>query len=336
MAGYNFELDEAVFTNPIILEIAAGKLSCTSTRFQAASTLRLRHAEIVLDRAQFNAPSAITVDPEVSYQWAELEKSFPDLRDKSHQPKLASLRGVDVANLAITDLDLTPCRFGGAHHLDKLRLEGDCRFGNPPAGIRFGWSWPPFWRWSRRQVIAEEAVWRAGTAKAVGWSVAKPAKAVGTPVTELAKPLKPRRIADLYRQLRKAQEDSKNEPGAADFYYGEMEMRRNDKTAPLAERIILRLYWATAGYGLRASRALVWLIGLLLLSGLLFGHFGLATGTTSYLDGLIDCAGSAMSLDVVKSENLTRSGQVLRIVLRIGAPLFLGLALLAIRNRVKR
>ena len=30
----------------------------------------------------------------------------------------------------------------------------------------------------------------------------------------------------LYRALRKGREDVKDEPGAADFYYGEMEMRR--------------------------------------------------------------------------------------------------------------
>ena len=33
-------------------------------------------------------------------------------------------------------------------------------------------------------------------------------------------------IAGIYRDLRKGLEDAKNEPGAADFYYGEMEMRR--------------------------------------------------------------------------------------------------------------
>jgi hypothetical protein len=32
------------------------------------------------------------------------------------------------------------------------------------------------------------------------------------------------RLVALYRQLRKAQEDAKNQPGAADFYYGEKEM----------------------------------------------------------------------------------------------------------------
>jgi hypothetical protein len=32
-------------------------------------------------------------------------------------------------------------------------------------------------------------------------------------------------IAGLYRALRKGREDARDEPGAADFYYGEMEMR---------------------------------------------------------------------------------------------------------------
>jgi hypothetical protein len=44
--------------------------------------------------------------------------------------------------------------------------------------------------------------------------------------------LTPDRLAMLYRVLRKAQEDSKNEPGAADFYFGEMEMRRQDRHTP--------------------------------------------------------------------------------------------------------
>jgi hypothetical protein len=62
--------------------------------------------------------------------------------------------------------------------------------------------------------------------------------------------LQPERLAALYRQLRKAQEDAKNEPGAADFYYGEMEMRRHATTAHPGERVLLFLYWLTSGYGL--------------------------------------------------------------------------------------
>ena len=45
-----------------------------------------------------------------------------------------------------------------------------------------------------------------------------------------ASPLAPAQIADVYRSLRTSVEVRCNEPGAADFYYGEMEMRRLDRT----------------------------------------------------------------------------------------------------------
>src|SRR5271154_4185370 len=81
--------------------------------------------------------------------------------------------------------------------------------------------------------------------------------------------LDPGQIAGLYRALRKGREDVKDEPGAADFYYGEMEMRRHAR--PLSdgkldrhsaatsgggvERGILTAYWLVSAYGLRAARA---------------------------------------------------------------------------------
>jgi hypothetical protein len=63
-------------------------------------------------------------------------------------------------------------------------------------------------------------------------------------------------LINLYRSLRKAREDSKDEPGAADFYYGEMELRRLADHTPWAERFVLNLYWLVSGYGLRSMRAL--------------------------------------------------------------------------------
>lgn len=65
-------------------------------------------------------------------------------------------------------------------------------------------------------------------------------------------------MAASYRQLRKAFEDGKNEPGAADFYYGECEMRRHDHTGSAkGERRLLWAYWLLSGY---ASRAFTWLL----------------------------------------------------------------------------
>jgi hypothetical protein len=39
--------------------------------------------------------------------------------------------------------------------------------------------------------------------------------------------VQPAQLAGLYRALRKARGGAKDKPGAADFYYGEMEMRRH-------------------------------------------------------------------------------------------------------------
>ncbi len=80
------------------------------------------------------------------------------------------------------------------------------------------------------------------------------------PAPEGADVLEPTAVAPVYQQLRKVFEDGKNEPGATGFYYGEMEMRRHDRDMPRSERGLLTLYWAVSGYGLRASRALAWLL----------------------------------------------------------------------------
>ena len=82
--------------------------------------------------------------------------------------------------------------------------------------------------------------------------------------------LDPGQIASLCRALRKAREDDKDEPGAADFYYGEMEMRRarprrghggqsGAASRGRVERGILTAYWLVSGYSLRAWRAVAWL-----------------------------------------------------------------------------
>ena len=76
-------------------------------------------------------------------------------------------------------------------------------------------------------MIAEERAWRARPKRpdrsrrrwaAPRWPdwLERPARTCWTPG----------RSPGLYRALRKGREDVKDEPGAADFYYGEMEMRR--------------------------------------------------------------------------------------------------------------
>jgi hypothetical protein len=71
----------------------------------------------------------------------------------SEQPRLLSPRRANVAGieLGLANVELTDCRFAGAHNLDKLRLEADISFASAPG--RLGWDW--------RQVIADERAWRA-------------------------------------------------------------------------------------------------------------------------------------------------------------------------------
>ena len=151
--------------------------------------------------------------------------------------------------------------------------------------------------------------------------------------------LGPDRLAVLYRALRKAQEDSKNEPGAADFYYGEMEMRRRDRQTPWAERVIVWLYWLVSGYGLRGLRALAWLAAVVVGLAALLQAIGFNGGDPGFRDAVIYAAQSTLSItsgNTALTEHVSWAGEVLRIVLRLAGPLLLGLALLAVRNRVKR
>lgn len=164
----------------------------------------------------------------------------------------------------------------------------------------------------------------------------------------------------------------KNEPDAADFYYGECEMRRHDTTRPQSERALLTAYWALSGYGLRATEALAWLgaamaatIAVMVLWGLpvddpkptTTGRQAAAgqqvTLTTDTPDPvnptgpLPDRATSERfekALRVVvnsvvfrsSGQDLTTTGTYTEMTSRLAEPVLLGLAVLAVRSRVKR
>jgi hypothetical protein len=124
-----------------------------------------------------------------------------------------------------------------------LRIEGAKPFAATPTGLHRGRTWPPIWWWTRRQTLAEEQQWRATLVagkptnvrphpKRVGWYQEKAPPWLQERTGHPPERLDADHVAVLYRALRKAQEDSKNEPGAADFYYGEMEMRRLSKATP--------------------------------------------------------------------------------------------------------
>jgi len=154
-------------------------------------------------------------------------------------------------------------------------------------------------------------------------------------------PLSPGAIAGLYRALRKGREDAKDEPGAADFYYGEMEMRRHDRGTGdanrwrgRASRIVLWAYWLVSGYGLRAWRSLAALAVVMAVSAGVFRLWGF-THSTSYWKSLLFAFRSTLSLTDAQV-NLTAWGGLFQALLRLTGPVLLALTLLALRGRVKR
>ncbi|MER7050074.1 pentapeptide repeat-containing protein [Streptomyces jumonjinensis] len=365
------DLSGAVFEAPVTLEIAARWVRCTRTRWQSTATVRVRRASVDLGHAVLEAPLAVIAHP------TPFTRPNVGILDESGLPgsgavRVVSVQGVDAAHLVLTDTDLSDCLFSGAFHLDQLRLEGRTTLASTPTGWHRKGISPV--RWTRRRTLAEEQHWRAQTA--------------GQPATPVGAPPEPRRwrtgphhphpartpdpddIAPLYRQLRKAFEDGKNEPGAADFYYGECEMRRHDRTGtPKAERRLLWAYWLLSGYGLRAGRALGWLAAAMLGTIVLLMAFGLPTSSPKQeATGTVPAGGGTVTFIIDKQDpknptgdrftskrfdkalnvtlnsvvfrssgqDLTTTGTYIEMASRILEPALLALAVLAIRGRIKR
>ncbi|MFF8373570.1 MULTISPECIES: hypothetical protein [Streptomyces] len=233
----------------------------------------------------------------------------------------------------------------------------------------------PF-RYTRRRVLAEEHHWRAHAAgepaPPAGQAPESRYWRPGPHHTDPTRTPDPVDVAALYRQLRKAFEDGKNEPGAADFYYGECEMRRHDhgpNGTTKSERRLLWGYWLLSGYGLRASRAFLWLFAAMSLTVLLLMGAGLpshdpdpaTTGTlngskislnTSTPDPALNgrwsqrwswtraekAARVAVNSVVFRSsgQNLTTAGTYVEMASRLLEPTLLTFGVLAIRGRIKR
>jgi hypothetical protein len=337
-------LDDALFDQPIAILAKAGTINCRRARFLAGVQFRLRDAAVTLSDADLAAPAILAgvsrfLGADHSDPVQRLERRVPRHEaDTDGRPRLLSVERADVAGLRVVDVDLRACRFVDALNLDRLRIEGVPLLALPPR------------QWhARRLAIAEEHHWRSkrydvqhrplrlDQPPGGGWypSACQPP---GFPVRAPAV-VEPARIAAVYRELRKGREDAKDEPGAADFHYGEMEMRRHSPITSAAERIILTLYWLVSGYGLRAWRALTALAVVIGLVGVGFSQVGfhpphpsLPVSWLYALQATVSLEGKARQL----SGQLTLPGELLRVGLRLSGPVLLGLALLSIRNRVKR
>lgn len=338
--GEELRLDNVSFQRFIDIEVRTRRLSCFRSRFLGGGHLRVDDADVSLEQAEFPSPIILS----------------------GARPLILSLRQANLAGLVLNGGSLQRCRFADAHNLDQLRFDTRQAFLRAPARWQAG-----------RLVLAEEVQWRQTHRRARPWKridVALPQWVGVAP-----EPLEAEHIAELYRALRKGREDSKDEPGAADFYYGEMEMRRNAASSSPVERLIIWLYWLTSGYALRAWRAVAALAATILLFGWLYSAIGFKTvspsdgqsssaittttvapaqaatsgnaspqgaaTTTSRADpslpsGLLYSGRTAIGLAREPANELTFFGEAMRIINRIAVPVLLGLAILSIRGRVKR
>jgi uncharacterized protein YjbI with pentapeptide repeats len=516
-------LDGATIGGASDVAICAPLISCVRTRIPNGAAFRVDSDEVWLSLATFEGPTTFTGATVTTADRADARP--PNART----PMIPSLYGTDVSGLVLADVDLRRCRFAGAHHLDRLRLEAGVQFAQSPV------PWPrlPAWvpRPTSRMVLAEEGSWRAKSSDR-DWPIAAPqplarstdrtlrtdsslamteAKGVrdrlearyrvvitdeavataaelsrymtekdrtdaalelissaaaqrraavdGPSAEELDEQARldvlleekrsakeeaierqeferaaqlreaerdvlnqltalehsgpriyesrpevksedvmgiastwtglasgsltdrdsgipsvepdpePAQIAPLYRALRKGREDQQDAPGAADFYYGEMEMRRfssgtNSKpdARDRGEGLLLTVYWLISGYALRPSRAAIALAVTIAVFASLFNAVGFTSdaarvrvrGVTpqgalvyesvqarsSLASDLIGAgiysAGVATAILGAPERSLTRTGNVLHILLRILGPILIGLMLLSVRGRVKR
>jgi uncharacterized protein YjbI with pentapeptide repeats len=310
-------LGRASFEAPVRIEISARELSCERTHFLSRTTLEVRFADVTLEDAEFGQPSIVAGslsrfkrdDADDPLDDSELEQLCPS----GPTPQISSLHRANVENLAVANVDLERCLFSRAYNLDRLRFGEGVKLDDKRRGLK-----------TRRLIIAEETQFRRPPDK--GGDTGKP------------EGLTADRIAKTYRALRKGREDNKNEPGAADFYYGEMEMRRKDSSG--FEKLILTMYWLVSGYGLRASRSVAFLLATVLLFALGLAAFSGFDPDQGFWKSLLFSAESTSGLfrppRPPSGAELNDEGHIFQMGLRLLGPLFLGLALLALRGRVKR
>jgi uncharacterized protein YjbI with pentapeptide repeats len=310
-------LDGLRATGPVDVRARVSKLMCLNAEFTERTRFRLTGTRLWLADTVFAQPATV--------------ESAADL------VTVRTLQGVDAEHLTLANADLSRCLISGLLRPEELRIEGRCVFASTPRGLRMRYGCLP-WRWTVRDTLYEELLWRARhQVPRLGWSLPDDDPDADPGEMADAAGLDAARLAVLYRQLRRAVEDARNEPGAADLYYGEMEMRRLS-TRRWDERTLLTVYWLVSGYGLRGSRAMLMLAALLVVAAEVLQRAGFPGSPHGYMDYLLYASASALSLDLNGHlpGTLTDWGQVVRMVLRVAGPVLLGLGALAVRGRVKR
>jgi hypothetical protein len=276
---------------------------------------RLAASMILIHRSRLDRGGRIIIERGVlSALEARLER--PTLvaaaaESRADPPWLRSVSGSDLSGTTLSGLDLRQTRFARAHGLSGLRIDGRLLLERRHYGLLR----------SRRYRIADEDDARRGSAAVSDGE---------TPAPSFEE------VAALYRDLRASREGRKDEPGAAGFYYGEMEMRRLAAAPFSAERTVLELYRAISGYGMHASRSLAALAALVFAATALF-HEALVDDPPGWWATLLFSLRSTVSfVREPQLEGMTLAGEFVQLGLRFTGPVLLALTVLAVRAQVRR
>jgi uncharacterized protein YjbI with pentapeptide repeats len=371
VAGAKVTLEDADLADGSLIDAAPVQIPTTALEADAKDGQEQQVQDSGIGRWVVIPPFMYTtLDPEqrharsLMYAMLFLKADLSTALNHTPQASVTSLRRAHVAGTTLSGMDLRACTFTGADGLDELVITGDDILTNHRGDKDMTRAWPAYgrrwWRTSRR-VLHDELALRDPPATTEDTD--ETTTTTGEPATTPTAPLTYRSVSATYRSLRKALEDSKDEPGAADFYYGEMDMRRLAAKPMSVERWLLSLYWLVAGYGLRAWRALASLALVIAVAGWCFtndawakttdvkqpGAVNLDTGNILYQnDGSEPLTTSKAFLFAMQETvalfrpaglsgiTLTGVGHVVDIAVRILGPVLLALAVLAIRNRTKR
>lgn len=325
-------LDDLLILSPCKIEVGARVSDFSGSRFLAPVRLVVQRGDVVLDRVGTGPRLVITAPAE---------------KVDDATPRLISVCAADIGPTLVSGFDVRALRFDGADGIDGLHIESGATFERAPKGAR-----------AHREVLAEEHRKRSLDSPENGWypdscrAAAAEPEDLGPQEVELAR---------IYRSLRKAREDARDAPGAADFYYGEMEMRRLHARACLTQDggigprllhlgnvLLLELYRLLGGYGVRPGRPFV-AFAALALAAAAYVHCGdLVTLTTpgphhtileaspNFEESVVFVLRGALLLPTTTGVLLTTEANWIQIVARVLGPLLLGLFAFGLRARVHR
>ncbi|MFI0406275.1 pentapeptide repeat-containing protein [Actinomadura sp. 3N508] len=149
VAGGRIGLADSTAHGGLRVHAAARYLTARGATVHGEADFRLRHTELDLEDAVFDA--AVSVRTLAHPLQGLHEPSWPG----PGTVRLTSLRRVDAARVRLADVDLSGCGFLGLRHPAALRISGDCAF---PTAPRRSWRR----RGPGRAVLADDAAETCG------------------------------------------------------------------------------------------------------------------------------------------------------------------------------